>query len=77
MRTALFQIHWFLGLTAGLVLMVLGATGGLLSVEDEVTGLISPDIVSVPVREAPRLTPDALIARLKDEAPGGTSRSWS
>lgn len=70
MRTALFQIHWFLGLTAGLVLMVLGATGGLLSVEDEVTGLISPDIVSVPVREAPRLTPDALIARLKDEAPG-------
>lgn len=70
MRPALFQLHWFLGLTAGLVLMLVGVTGGVLSVEDEVTSLMSPGIVTVPVREAPRLTPDALVARLKDEAPG-------
>ncbi|TGD97771.1 PepSY domain-containing protein [Methylobacterium nonmethylotrophicum] len=50
--------------------MVLGVTGGLLSVEDEVTALLSPGIVAVPAREAPRLTPDALIARLTNEAPG-------
>ncbi|TNC08926.1 PepSY domain-containing protein [Methylobacterium terricola] len=69
-RSVLFQLHWFLGLTAGLVLMVLGVTGGLLSLEDEVTALLSPGIVTVPARETPRLTPDALIARLKEEAPG-------
>ncbi|MGX7705933.1 PepSY-associated TM helix domain-containing protein [Methylobacterium sp. Gmos1] len=70
MRPVLFQLHWFLGLTAGLVLMLIGVTGGILSVEDEVTGLLSPGIVTVPAREGPRLTPDALVARLKDEAPG-------
>ena len=69
-RSTLFQLHWFLGLTAGLVLMVVGATGGVLSVEDEITGLLSPDIVTVQVREAPRLTPDALVARLTGDAPG-------
>lgn len=69
-RNALFQFHWFLGLTAGLVLMLVGVTGGILGVEDEVTGLLSPGIVTVPAREAPRLMPDALVARLKDEAPG-------
>ncbi|AWN49856.1 hypothetical protein DK419_03935 [Methylobacterium terrae] len=50
--------------------MVIGTTGGLLSLEDDVTDLLSPGIVTVPARETPRLTPDALIARLKDEAPG-------
>ncbi len=70
MRSALFQVHWFLGLTAGLVLMLVGVTGGILSVEDEVMSLMSPGIVTVPVREGPRLTPDALIARLTAEAPG-------
>lgn len=70
MRNALFQLHWLLGLTAGLVLMLVGVTGGILSVEEEVTGLMSPGIVTVPAREGPRLTPDALVARLRDEAPG-------
>ncbi len=37
-RNALFQLHWLLGLTAGLVLMLVGVTGGILSVEEEVTG---------------------------------------
>jgi len=69
-RSALFQLHWFLGLTAGLVLMVVGATGGLLGLEDEVTGLLSPDIVAVQAREAPRLTPDALVAQLTNGTPG-------
>jgi uncharacterized iron-regulated membrane protein len=69
-RPVLLQLHWFLGLTAGLVLMLVGVTGGILSIEDEVTGLMSPGIVTVPVREGLRLTPDALVARLRDEAPG-------
>ncbi|PIK71540.1 hypothetical protein CS379_18790 [Methylobacterium frigidaeris] len=50
--------------------MLVGVTGGILSVEDEITGLVSPGIVTIPARETPRLTPDALIARLKEEAPG-------
>ncbi len=33
-RRILFQIHWFLGITAGFVLAVMGVTGALLSFED-------------------------------------------
>ena len=36
LKTALFQTHWFLGITAGMVLMVVGVTGGLLSFQDEI-----------------------------------------
>ncbi|ACL55058.1 PepSY-associated TM helix domain-containing protein [Methylobacterium nodulans] len=66
----LFQIHWFLGLSAGLVLMLCGVTGALLTFEDEIVEALSPGIVTVAPRSAPRLTPDALLARLQAEAPG-------
>ncbi len=33
-RAILFRLHWALGLTAGLILAVMGATGALLSYEE-------------------------------------------
>ena len=36
MRSILFRIHWFIGITAGLVLLVVGATGAILAVQPEV-----------------------------------------
>ncbi len=68
-RTILFQIHWFLGITAGLVLAVMGVTGALVSFEPEILAATNPGIVTVaPGRSAPLSAP-ALIARINEQVP--------
>ena len=42
-RNFLFQIHWFLGITAGLVLAVMGVTGATLSFEPEILAALNRD----------------------------------
>ncbi|MFE1602897.1 PepSY-associated TM helix domain-containing protein [Methylobacterium sp. ID0610] len=69
LRPLLFQLHWFLGLTAGFVLMVCGVTGALLTFEEEIVAGLSPGIVTVAPRPESRLTPDALLSRLQAQAP--------
>jgi len=61
-RTVLFQIHWFLGITAGFVLALMGVTGALMAFEDEIMAALSPGIVTVAPAATPRLSPDALVA---------------
>ncbi len=68
MRNALFQIHWFLGITAGLVLAVVGVTGGLMSFERQIMEAISPEIVRVEVR-GDRLEPNQILAHLNAQRP--------
>lgn len=46
-RQVLFQIHWFLGITAGFVLAVMGLTGATLSFENEIMRALSPGIVTL------------------------------
>ena len=67
-RNALFQIHWFLGITAGIVLALVGVTGGLLSFEDEMLKAMNPGVMSVEARGTP-LSPDALVARIREQRP--------
>ncbi|MFT4055004.1 MAG: sulfite reductase flavoprotein subunit alpha [Novosphingobium sp.] len=62
-RRILFQIHWFLGITAGLVLAVMGITGAMLSFEDAIMRVISPGIVTLSPSAAKPLSPDTVIAR--------------
>ncbi len=69
MRNVLFQIHWFLGITAGIVLAVVGLTGGLMSFERQIMDAISPSIVRVEVR-GERLTPDAIAERFRAQRDG-------
>ncbi|WP_028965785.1 sulfite reductase flavoprotein subunit alpha [Sphingomonas phyllosphaerae] len=69
-RTVLFQIHWFLGITAGLVLAVMGVTGGLMSFEAEIIAALNPGVVTVtPAATAPLPAP-ALIERFGAQRPG-------
>ncbi|HWV15372.1 MAG TPA: sulfite reductase flavoprotein subunit alpha [Cellvibrio sp.] len=72
MKNWIYQIHWFLGITAGLVLAVVGATGALVAFEDEIMEAISPGIASVESRPegAVVLSPDALLERFRSERPG-------
>jgi sulfite reductase (NADPH) flavoprotein alpha-component len=68
-RNVLFQTHWFLGITAGLVLAVVGVTGGLMSFERPIMDAISPSVVRVEVM-GERLSPDAIIERFRARQPG-------
>lgn len=69
-RRVLFQIHWFLGITAGLVLAVMGVTGATLSFENEIMRVLSPGVLTLPSDGRPALTPDEVLARLQAQRPG-------
>ncbi|MEN2746267.1 PepSY domain-containing protein [Sphingomonas sp. T9W2] len=66
-RTVLFQLHWFLGITAGLVLAVMGVTGASLSFEPEILAALNRD---QPVASGTRLSGPVLIERFAAQKPG-------
>ena len=77
-RKFIFRLHWIAGITAGLVLTVVGATGGLLAMEKPVLRWLNPQLTIVPLENAEAMTPDALVALAEQAAPGmlATSVSW-
>ncbi|GGF62096.1 oxidoreductase [Azorhizobium oxalatiphilum] len=68
-KAVLFQLHWFFGITAGIVLGVVGLTGGMLSFEDEIISALNPGIITVAPLPSPLLTPDALLAKIRAAEP--------
>lgn len=64
-----FQLHWLLGITAGVVLAVVGITGGILSFEDDILRAINPGVMTVTPRGAP-LAPADLLVRIEAGNPG-------
>jgi sulfite reductase (NADPH) flavoprotein alpha-component len=42
-RKVLFQLHWIFGITVGLVLAIVGATGALLSFEQQIVSSLAGD----------------------------------
>ncbi|GAB2500244.1 PepSY-associated TM helix domain-containing protein [Arenimonas alkanexedens] len=67
-KNLVFQLHWLLGISAGLVLAVVGVTGAILSFEDEVLEAINPGVMTVEARPL-ALAPAALLARIGDQWP--------
>ena len=67
LRRVWFQIHWFLGITAGSVLLVIGLTGAVLSFREEIVALVNPALqhVAAPAADARPLMPAELVARLQ------------
>jgi len=47
LKQILFQVHWFFGVTAGLVLAVMGITGALYSYEEEILEALNLDALFV------------------------------
>jgi sulfite reductase (NADPH) flavoprotein alpha-component len=76
LRKLVFQLHWLLGITAGLVLAVVGVTGAMLSFEDPLLEAINPGVMTVPARPAP-LPPAALLARIGEQWPERSIQSLS
>lgn len=67
-----FQLHWLLGITAGIVLAVVGVTGGMLSFEDEILTALNPGVRTVAVQPGGPLEPSALLEKIRANAPGRT-----
>ncbi|MFG1395453.1 PepSY domain-containing protein [Roseixanthobacter pseudopolyaromaticivorans] len=72
LKAVWFQIHWFLGITAGIVLAVVGVTGAMLSFEDEILAALNPGIITVQPAAPGPLAPDQLLERIRANAPGKT-----
>lgn len=69
-KKILFQLHWLLGISAGLVLALMGVTGASLSYQDELLRLLNPGVMSVePAQGARPLSPDELLGRLGEQLP--------
>lgn len=47
LKRMLFQLHWFLGITAGTVLAIMGVTGATLSFQDEILRSMNPSLEQV------------------------------
>ncbi|MBP1205661.1 sulfite reductase (NADPH) flavoprotein alpha-component [Duganella sp. 1411] len=57
MKKLWFQLHWFVGITAGTILILIGLTGAILAFREELLDLINPGVLNVPVESAPVLAP--------------------
>lgn len=80
MRNALFQVHWFVGITAGVILAVVGATGAILSFEPEILNTLNRDVRVAIVGVQPPLAPPGLIIALQQAESGRRVNSlavWS
>nr|WP_246533351.1 PepSY domain-containing protein [Pseudomonas lalucatii] len=76
MKKTLFQLHWLFGISAGLVLALMGLTGALYSFEGEIMRALNPQVLRVEVREAGMLAPAELVARIEAAEGKTVSGLW-
>ena len=68
-RKALFQLHWIVGITVGVILGIVGATGALLSFEQEIVASLARDGRHVEANGRTPLAPAELLARIAASDP--------
>ena len=64
LKKTLFQFHWFLGITAGLILSLMGITGAIYSYDQQILKLINPKTYTVIQQDIPKLTPDQIYQKI-------------
>ncbi|POA20832.1 flavodoxin [Pseudomonas sp. FW300-N1A1] len=65
LKKTLFQLHWFFGISAGLVLALMGITGAAVSFQDEILRALNPQVLQVEKRPAGVLPPADLVASVE------------
>jgi sulfite reductase (NADPH) flavoprotein alpha-component len=68
-RKVLFQLHWIFGITVGLVLAIVGATGALLSFEQQIVSSLAGDSRRIAATGRTPLTPAELLTRVAASEP--------
>ncbi|MCU4312702.1 sulfite reductase flavoprotein subunit alpha [Acinetobacter variabilis] len=68
-KKTFFQIHWFLGITAGLILSIMGVTGAIYSYEPQILKWMNSDSYNVQVQERDKLSPAQLYQHFQTQNP--------
>ncbi|GAA5007790.1 sulfite reductase flavoprotein subunit alpha [Acinetobacter puyangensis] len=68
-KKTFFQIHWFLGITAGLILSLMGVTGAIYSYEQQILKWINQDSYIVEIQNKPKLSPNELYQHFIQQDP--------
>lgn len=76
LKKTLFQLHWFFGISAGLVLALMGITGATVSFEDEILRALNPSVLQVDKLPAGTLPPAELVAKLQAAEGKDVSMLW-
>lgn len=77
-KTIWFKIHWILGITAGIILLIVGVTGAILSFEKEIMKAINSDSYYVKVIEGQdKLTTKELLEKFQASNPKAKINSIS
>lgn len=77
-KTIWFKIHWFLGITAGIILLVVGITGAIMSFEKEILKAINSEsyVVNVPQNQE-KLNVKELLEKFQIQMPEAKINSIS
>lgn len=70
LRAVWLQLHWFVGITAGTLLAVIGLTGAIMAFEDELLDVLNPGVMTVDAEARPRLQPELLLQAAQRVRPG-------
>ncbi|MDQ3203427.1 MAG: sulfite reductase flavoprotein subunit alpha [Pseudomonadota bacterium] len=65
LKKTLFQLHWFFGISAGLVLALMGITGATVSFQDEILRALNPSVLQVEKQVAGVLPPAELVEKIE------------
>nr|WP_178112763.1 sulfite reductase flavoprotein subunit alpha [Pseudomonas sp. MF6772] len=76
LKKTLFQLHWFFGITAGLVLALMGITGAAYSFQDEILRALNPTVLTVQKQPAGVLPPAELVRKLEATEGKAVSMLW-
>lgn len=76
MRKRLWQLHSWLGLAAGLGLLVIGLSGSLLIFHEELEALFNRELVRITPAPAGRLPLDTLLAHAQRQLPEHEITGW-
>lgn len=68
-KKTFFQIHWFLGISAGLILSLMGITGAIYSYEQQILKWMNQDSYVVKVQQQEKLSPAQLYGHFSKQDP--------
>lgn len=75
MKNVLFQLHWFFGISAGLILAIMGVTGAIFSYEDSIIKALNPATFVVEKQADAALTPAEIYQRISQQHPEQTIKA--
>lgn len=75
MKSLFLRLHGWLGVTAGLVLAVVGVTGAMLAFEPQILRVLNPGVLVIAREDRPMLTPTELYQRVSAARPSQAIQS--